>query len=586
MEETKINTVYDLVKLLEQKDSSTKAFNYYENGVWQGISNEGFLYDLKRLTYGLISLGLKKGDHVGIMANSSPYWTMADLAIIMAGGIVVPLFANISDENFIYEVAQANVKYLFVEGAEQEEMFRKHRNLFDHVISLSNRQVIRGARELHEVLSMGEKYWQERPELFETLGSQQKSDNIMTIVYTSGVTGVPKGVMLSHRNLLHLSNFDIYNLKKNKDGYLSILPLAHVFSRQINFIMLALEVNIYYLNEIGLLAKACKELRPAFMIVVPRILEKMYDGIRSTADSRSFIKRTLLTWCFKYADSGHHSFFSRCFINPIVDALVFANIRRNLGGNWKVILCGGAALDPRVYQFLMNIGLPIYEGWGLTEASTGVVNQPGKIKIGTVGVPLPGVQIKLGKDSEILISGPTVMKGYFRNPEITHETIDEEGWLHTGDKGAIDDEGYIKIVGRIKEHVKLATGEWLIPGRMEFALCESPLIEAAVVIGERKKFASCLLFPDFTVVRRMKAKLNYAEMSDKDFMECDVVKKEIKSLIESVNGNVNNWEKIQQHRIVMEPLTIENGELTPTLKIRRDVVIKKYQNLVNEMYGE
>jgi long-chain acyl-CoA synthetase len=586
MEETQINTVYDLIKVLEEKFSNPKALNYYEDGVWQSLSTQGFIYDLKRLTYGLISLGVKRGDHVGIMANPSPYWTMADLAIIMAGGVVVPLFSNISDENFIYEVAQANVRYLFVEGNEQEEMFRRHRNLFDNVISLSNRQMIRGTKELHEVLKLGENYWREKPELFDKLGLQLKSDNLMTIVYTSGSTGVPKGVMLSHRNLMHLTNFDIYNLYMNKDGYLSILPLAHVFSRQINFIMLALGVSIYYLNELGLLSKVCEEIRPGFMIVVPRLLEKMYQAIHSGAGSGGYYRQKFVAWCIRYADNGPNSLFSRYLIKPFIDKLVFASVRKKLGGNWKVILCGGAALDPKVYQFLLNVGMPIYEGWGLTEASTTVVNQPEKHKVGTVGVPLPGIKVKIGKESEILVSGPTVMKGYFRNPEITKETLDDEGWLHTGDKGEIDDEGFLKIVGRIKEHVKLATGEWLSPGRMEYALCDSPLIDSAVVIGERKKFASCLLFPDVNVLRRMKAKLNYADMSDKDFMECEVVKKEIKSLIDSVNSNLNNWEKIQQYRIIMEPLTIEKGELTPMLKIKRDIVIKKYQKLVNEMYGD
>ncbi len=586
MDEIQVKTIYDIVKLLDRKHSNLKAFNHYDNGVWHSVSNEEFVYDLKRLTYGLISLGVKRGDHVGIMANPSPGWSMADLAIIMAGGITVPLFSNISDENFIYEVAQANVRYLFVDGVEQQEMFRRHRNLFDHVIALDHKIVIRGTHALHEILKNGEAYWRERPDLFEELGKQLNPDDLMSIVYTSGSTGVPKGVMLSHQNLMHLTNVNSFDLNNKQDKYLSILPLAHVFSRQINFICMAHGISIYYLNELSLLAKVCQEIHPSFMIVVPRILEKIYFGILSTAQSDSFVKRKILSWAFKYAGNGEKSFLSRYTINPLVDGLVFSDIRKGLGGNWKVILCGGAALDPKIYQFLLNIGLPIYEGWGLTEASTGVVNQAGKVKVGTVGQPLPGVQVKLGEGGELLIFGPTVMKGYFRNPEITAETLDESGWLHTGDKGEIDEEGYVKIVGRIKEHVKLATGEWLMPGRMEYALCESALIDTAVVIGERKKFASCLLFPDVNVLRRMKAKLNYAEMSDEEFMNCEFVKKEIKSLIESVNSNINNWEKIQQYRIVMEPLKIENGELTPTLKIKRDVVINKYANLIKEMYGE
>ncbi len=587
MKKFDFKTVPDIIKQIEENYSNPTAFNYYENGVWLNLSTQEFIYNLKRLTYGLISQGVKKGDYVGIMANPSPYWTMADLAIILAGGISVPLFANISDENFIYEVAQTGIRYLFVDGAEQQEMYRRHRNLFDQVITLSHREVFRGTKELHEVLKAGEHLWRDKPELFDELMGRYNPNDIMTVVYTSGSTGVPKGVMLSHLNLMHLANYSIFKPDASKDKYISILPLAHIFSRQINFINMAWGVSIYYLNDLSQFASVCSELQPTMMIVVPRVLEKTYSGFLAAMEKQKGFVLRISNWAINLANTMEKSFFQRYFALPIADFFVYSKLRKSLGGKWRIIFCGGAALDPKLAEFFLSIKFPIYEGWGLTEGSTAVVNRPGTILIpGYVGLPLPEEEIRIGTDGEVLLKGPTVMRGYFRNPEITGETLDKDGWLHTGDKGELNDEGYLKIVGRIKEHVKLATGEWLIPARIEYALCESPLIYAAVVIGEKKKFASCLLFPDLNFMRRMKAKLNYVNITDQEFLETELMKKEVRSLIDLVNSNINKWEKIQQYRFVLEPLTIDDGALTPTLKVKRDVIIKKYQHLIKEMYGE
>lgn len=249
-------------------------------------------------------------------------------------------------------------------------------------------------------------------------------------------------------------------------------------------------------------------------------------------------------------------------------------------------MCGGAALDKTLNQFYLNIGIPVYEGWGLTEASTACTNTPEHRKVGTVGRPLPGIKVKLGENDEILIGGPTVMKGYYRNPEATNAIIDEEGWLHTGDKGVIDSEGFVKLTGRVKEQFKLSSGEYLSPGRIEHMLCQHPLIDQAMAVGEKKKYAACVLFPDFGAMKRIKKEQGAENLSDEEFLKTPYVKSEMENLLKKVNQKINSWEKLVNYRFILAIPTIEAGELTPTLKLKRDVIHQKYHNEIESIYSE
>lgn len=579
-----IKTFADIIWRMEHVYDNPKALNYMEKDKWKHISSHEFVAKVKRLTYGLISLGLKRGDKVGILAYSSPNWVMADMAVVMAGGVSVPLFHNISNENFIYEVGQSSIRYLFVEGHEQWLKFGRHKNLFETVIGLDEHVEAKGAFSFEDVLKMGEELMIKKPELFDKLGKALHEDELVTIIYTSGSTGVPKGAQLTHKNLVHLINQEVFYWRSENDRYLSILPLAHVFARQINLIMLGLGISQYFLNELPEFASVCKTLKPTGMIVVPRFLEKMYGVIYTKLQNSKGIKRKIGVWAFNLAVDEKETLFKKYILKPIAKLLVYSKIFKAFGGRFHVILCGGAKLDPKLCRFFLTVGFPIYEGWGLTEASTATVNRPGKIKIGTVGLPLAGVKVKLGEEDEILLGGPTVMKGYYRNDAATALALDEEGWFHTGDKGEIDEEGFLKIVGRIKEQYKLSTGEYVVPGRIEESICRSPLVEMAMVIGEGKKHVSCLLFPDYDVMRQWKKMHNLMNLSDEEFLESPVAKEEIQRLIEQVNSKINNWEHIFQYRFILEKPTVDGGELTPTLQLRRRVVLDKYQDLVDSIY--
>lgn len=581
-----LHTFGEVVQYIEDNHSNPKAFNYYEDGQWKQLSTEQFLFDLKRLTYGLISQGLKKGDKVGILATPSPQWNLADFAIILAGGISVPLFSKIASESFIYEVAQANIRFLFVQGEEQWEMYEKHRNLFEKVIGLDDPGEIVGAMKFHEILQEGEQLWEQKPRLWKELQSQLNSDDIATIIYTAGATGMPKGVMLSHLNLCHLISGDIFDWNPIEETYLSILPLAHVFARQINLIMIAWGVPVYYLNDLAQLGNVCKGLRPSLMIVVPRLLEKMYDAMYAKVRGiKNRLIRAISLWAFKIARDPSESFLKNWFERPIANLLVYSKIRRSLGDNWKVILCGGAALDHDLQRFYLRVGFPVYEGWGLTEGSTACVNRPGEIKVGSVGPPLPGVKVKLIEQDEILLGGPTVMKGYYRNPDATQAVLDEEGWLHTGDKGKFDSKGRLSIVGRVKEQFKLSSGEYLAPSRIEHMLNQHPLVDMAMVIGEKRKYAACLLFVDHAGISRLRKELQKDSIPDEELLALDKVKKDMDILLETVNQKINRWEKLVKYKFIFDTPSIEGGELTPTLKLRRNNILNKYENVVEAIYA-
>ena len=348
---TPFQTFGDILQYVEAHYNNPKAFNYLEDGAWKHVSTENFLFDVKRLAYGLISLGLKPEDNVGILALSVPRWNIADFAIVMAGGVTVPLFPRMSEEGFIYEVAQANIRFLFVQGEDQWKIYRRHPNLFEHVIGLDGSSEVPGALRYHELLQRGEALWEEKPGLWDELMAKQKGDDIVTIIYTAGTMGVPKGAEHTNRGLCHLPYAQPFG-KIEGDRFLNVLPLAHIFARQLSLVLIAGGVEIYYLNDLGAFARACREIKPTMSGVVPRILEKMYEKLEATIRRDKNRFRTLIgLWALKLAKDPSKSWIKKCVLRPIADLLVYAGIRRSLGGQWRGIISGGAALDQRPLPF-------------------------------------------------------------------------------------------------------------------------------------------------------------------------------------------------------------------------------------------
>lgn len=577
-------SVVEVLRFIEKEYSKPNAFNYQlEEGGWQSVSTGTFCEQVKFVALGLRKLGVKRGDMVGILAASSPRWSVVDCAIMMCGGVSVPLFANISDENFEFEVTQTEIDYIFVSGEEQWDMYGNHKSKFKKAISIYDDVIAHEALHYDSLLDMGRELESEDPGLYEALRTEINPGDLATIVYTSGSTGVPKGVMLTQENIVGLVHLDPF--KWGEELYLSVLPLAHIFARSINFLMITWGIPIYYIRDITTVGDACRELHPTILVIVPRLLEKIYAKMCANVNAAGFLKRTIARWAFDLANQEEDSIIKK-MMHPVADKIVYSALREALGGNLNVVICGGAALNPHLYHFFLDIDVPLYEGWGLTEAATVACNRREDIRIGSVGLPFDGMEVKVSEIGELLVKGPIVMTGYYQNEEATKEALTEDGWLRTGDKGTKDKDGFVTIQGRLKEMYKTSTGEWIVPVPIEQELCKAPLIDMAMVIGDGKKFASCLIFPDFEVLKTLKKHHKLESMSDEEFLNSKFIKQEMDHLLSNVNKHFNHWEELHSYRFVATPPTIGGGELTPTMKIRREVIYRKYRDLIDSMYKE
>ncbi len=515
-----LKTIADILHRFSQWPSNPKAFAYYKDDKWHYLSSKDFIDYVQCAALGLRAIGLRKGDCVGIFAKSSFYWLIADFAIAIAGGITVPFFSNLSREHFVYEVGTAKPRFIFVGDDDCYEMVGPHAHLIDGVIKLEGDAEFQAEFDLWTIIRKGREIRDSAPHLYDELENGIDPDDVATIIFTSGSTGKPKGVELTHKNLVSIIHYEEFEWERS-DRFLSILPIPHIFSKQINYIMVAWGLESYYLNDLKKVGDICKEIHPTFMIVVPRLMEKIYSKMLTKIENAGLMKRAFGLWAFDLANREGGLY--KWLMHPIADRLVYSHLRDALGGRLRFVISGGAALNPQLHRFFLDIGVNIVQGWGLTEASTIAVNRWGRQKIGTCGPPMPGIQFKISPEGEVLVKGPTVMKGYYRNPEATKQAVDEDGWLHTGDLGSLDEDGYLIIDGRINESFKTAQGEFVIPLPIEQHICQAPLIDMAMVIGENQPYASALLFPDKKVLYNLKQLHNKENLSDEEFLKSQFV---------------------------------------------------------------
>lgn len=581
----RLYTCVDLLNHIESHEDNPKALNYRDNQGWHAISTTSMLESVKYIALGLHQLGMQKGDRVGILAHSSPNWTLVDLATLVSGGVLVPTFANISDENFVYEVNETQLRIIFFDEMEQWKTCLRHQNLFDIAIAMGEVPDHKKVISMSHLIELGKALEAKRPSLYSQIRSSIKPDDLAVIIYTSGSTGVPKGVELTQSNVTAVLHFDKFNLNSKKDTYLCVLPSAHIFGHCTNIWAIAWGISIYYTNDYKNLGAICREVQPTTMVVVPRLMEKVYNKMFENVQSSSFLKRMIGQWAFNLAKKEKKSFFGNLF-KGIADKLVYRKLREALGGNLHTVISGGAALNPHLQYFFKGVGIPIYEGWGLTEACPLFINLPGNNKIGTVGLPITEHKVKVSPEGELLVKGPLVMRGYYLKPAETAKTLDSEGWLHTGDRGIVDSEGFLTLKGRMKELYKTSTGEYVAPVPIEQVLTRNPLIDMAMVIAEGRKFTSCLLFPNFDALARFKAQKRVENMPDEEFLNSPIMQKEMEKYMAKINKHFNRAEQIHAFRFIKEPLTIEGGELTPSMKIRREIVANKYSDVINGIYPQ
>jgi long-chain acyl-CoA synthetase len=571
--------------------SDFKGLHHRKNGEWIHYSKELLKNNTKALALALNSLGLKEKESVGIIAPSSPNWLIADIAIQLNQARVVPLFPNISSENFSYQSKDANIKILIINSIEELDVpLLESLPSFPTIICIEKSSSL-PANGIYwdELIKRGSDALtdQARAKWIDNQLKAINPDDIFSIIYTSGSTGCPKGVGLTHRNMLvQIQNLlPMFQFNAHKDTCLTILPVAHVLERMAVYFYTLSGVPIYFGDNPNNLSHILREVRPTIMIVVPRILERLYESMTTAADRTKGLKHFIIKQAIKIAKiKDPNKRFEP--LHWIFNRLVYKQMRDAVGGNFRMIISGSSALNKSILRFLLNIGLPVFEGYGMTECSPVVsANCKQAIKPGSIGKPLPHLEVRIGKCSEIQIRGESVFKGYYNRPDLNAKAFTEDGFYHSGDQGYFDDDGYLYFTGRIKELLKTSTGKYVSPNPIELEIIRHPLVEQALVIANDRKFVSAIIWLNPVGARRMLKPQN-EDYDVENALKSPLVRDAINRHIEHVNEKLNHWEQIRKWTLIGDELTIESGLLTPTLKIRRTVAEKRYAEEIETMYKQ
>jgi long-chain acyl-CoA synthetase len=548
---------------------------------------------------------VQPNDIVCILSENRPEWWIADLATLCLGGVTAPIYPTNPAKDIAYILNDCHAKLLFVSGEEQLAKIRKLQHegkipLLQRVIVFDNGEAQTvseqdGIYALSTIRSRNESSEDPLPARQAQLGSE----DLATLIYTSGTTGEPKGVMLSHANLVSntLGTHDLLDyIYGGERVMLSFLPLSHSFERTAGYyVAIHHGFRVGFAEDISTLVDNMSEVRPSLIVSVPRIYEKVYANVMQSA--RSGLKKKLLHWAIdvgkrhsQYRMRGKRAPLLLGILNVIASLLVFSKVRKKLGGRLRYAISGGAPLAQEIAHFFYAIGLTIFEGYGLSEPSPVVAcNRPNRTKVGSVGLPMPDVELSIepdpergGEDGEILVRGPNIMQGYYRKPEATAEVIDADGWFHTGDIGYIDGDGYLYITDRKKELIKTAGGKYVAPQPIENQLKLHPLIEQAVVIGDRRKYCVVLLVPAFEALEKT---LNRPLPADRSQLNEDPqVRSLYQAAIDEVNKPLGSWEQIKRFYLLPSEMPQESGELTPSLKVKRRVVDESFKQIIDSLY--
>jgi long-chain acyl-CoA synthetase len=563
-----------------------------EKGKWVRYSVQDYINQTNYTSYGLMALGLKKGDLVVTISNNRPEWNIMDMALSQAGIVHVPIYPTISEDDYSYILNNCEPRLVVVSDKslfERISPIASRVNGMEGILTYNEVENVRNWKEIQELGKQNEeKYAEPLKKIRDSIGT----DEMVTLIYTSGTTGNPKGVMLSHNNIM--SNvaaieqiFDFNHTHRT----LSFLPISHVFERTINYYFQRVGISIYYAESMGTIPDNLVDVKPHVFISVPRLLERTYDRIMGKGRDLSGIKKQLFFWAvnlgMKYKIPNGNNLAYRIRL-AVADRFIFSKWRQALGGNVQLIVVGGAALQPRLATIFNAAGIPVLEGYGMTESSpvisTNRMPATGDIRVGTVGIALPGVEVKIADDGEILCKGPNVMLGYFREPEFTREVIDEDGWLHTGDIGVLVEGRFLKITDRKKEMFKLSSGKYIAPQVIENKLKESVFIEQVMVIGENQKFASAIISPDFSFLHDWAARHGTHFRDNADLVQNPQIISRYQRVVNEMNKQVGQTEQVKRFRLVCEEWTPNTGELSPTLKLRRKFLSQRYEKLIEEIF--
>jgi long-chain acyl-CoA synthetase len=562
-----------------------------EDGQWKKYSTEEFKNNCNYVSYGLMKLGVKKGFKVASITFNRPEWNFLDVGVQQIGAVHIPIYPPISDSDYEYILEHAEVSYVFVAGKEMLERVKKIAANIPDIKAIYTFLKIDDNPSLDELIELGK-----NNQKVDKLGSIKDSIrpiDLVTIIYTSGTTGTPKGVMLSHDNIISniMAVRDIPPFGPEHRA-LSFLPICHIYERMLNYMFQYKGISLYYLSNMGLIGESLKEIHPHVFTTVPRLLEKVYDKIIAKGRALKGIKKNIFFWANKVGLAYEHGKAKK---NPfyaielkIARKLVFSKWKEALGQNLDIVVSGGAALQPRLSRVFWAVGLRVLEGYGLTETSPVIAVEnfePNGLKFGTVGPQLKNVEVRIADDGEILVKGPSVMLGYYKEPELTAEVIDKDGWLHTGDIGVIEKEGQLRITDRKKMIFKTSFGKYIAPQVIENKLKESSFIDQLMVLGENQKFATALIVPDFAHLKNWCQVKGIPYTTNGEIIEMPRIRKRFEKEVKHYNKFLGDYEKIVRFELIDHEWTVDSGQLSATLKVRRNHNCQVYAKQIEKLFA-
>lgn len=580
--------LFDLLPRYAEKFNKPDMLASKVDGKWVTYSSMQVTEMANWVSYGLFQMGINRNDKISIIANNRPEWIITNMGMMEAGAINVPIYPTISENDLLYILNDAEVKYVFVSNLDMFNKVNKIKHKVPSLLTIYSFDKVDGVNHWTEIIELGKQF--NNTEKLESVKASILSSDMATILYTSGTTGNPKGVMLSHNNLISnaLATQDCAGF--NRDWrILSFLPLNHVFERMLTILYLYKGASIYYAESIETISDNLKEIKPHCFATVPRLLEKVYDKIVAKGNEQKGIKKILFFWALnlglRYELNGANGWWYE-FQLKIANKIIFNKWRDALGGNIIGIISGGAALQPRLARVFSAARIPILEGYGLTETSPVIaVNnfKPNSICFGTVGPIIDGVEVKFAEDGEILVKGPNVMLGYYKREADTQAAI-KDGWFHTGDIGQLVDKRFLKITDRKKEIFKTSGGKFIAPQVIENKIKESPFIEQALVIGEGERFPAALIVPSFIYLKDWCKIKGITFTSNMEMIKNEEVIKRYNKEIDKVNQTLSHFEMIKKIKLMPKEWTIDSGEMTPKLSLKRNLILKANEAIVNEIY--